>query len=150
MIRTMLLVAALAVAAPALAQPVKSGDLVVEEASASASIGRSTTSAAYLTIRNDGGETDRLLEASSPAADRVGLHVSLMEGGTMRMRPVDRLDIPPGETVAMTPGAGLHLMMEGLHEPLREGASVPLTLTFERAGAVQVAAEVVRPGGHRH
>lgn len=150
MIRSMALLGLLAAAAPALAEPVKVGTLVVEQASASASIGRSTTSAAYLTLRNAGAETERLLQASSPAADRVSLHVSLMEGGTMRMRPVDRLDIPAGETVTMEPGSGLHLMLEGLHEPLRDGASVPMTLTFERAGAVQVAAEVVPVGGHRH
>ncbi|HMR33921.1 MAG TPA: copper chaperone PCu(A)C [Geminicoccaceae bacterium] len=148
--RTLAILAALALAAPSLAAPVEMGSLVIEQASASASIGRSTTSAAYLTIRNRGTETDRLLDAASPAAERVGLHVSLMEGGTMRMLAVDRLDIPPGETVTMRPGAGLHLMLEGLREPLRDGAGVPMTLRFERAGTVDLVAEVVPIGGHRH
>ncbi len=146
-----LILALLIAASPARAEPVTAGTLVIEQATASATIGRSTTAAAYVTIRNAGSEPDRLLGASSPLAERTSLHVSLVEGGgTMRMRPVSQVDIPVGETVAMTQGGALHLMLEGLKQPLRVGGSTPLTLRFEHAGDVQVRAEIVGPGGHRN
>jgi copper(I)-binding protein len=132
------------------AEPTHVGTLVIDDVSASATLGRSTTAAAYVTVRNDGTEPDRLLAASSPLAERTALHLSLMEGGVMRMRPVDVMDIPPGETVAMAPGGALHLMLEGLRQPLREGETVPIGLRFERAGEVEVQARIVRPGGHGH
>lgn len=137
-------------AAPALAEPVRAGALTIETATVSATLGRSTTTAAYVTIENDGSEPDRLVGASSPVAERASLHINLMDGATMRMRPVSQVDLPPGETIAMTPGSGLHLMLEGLREPLREGAAAPIVLSFERAGEVEVQARVVRPGAHRH
>lgn len=136
-------------AAPAEAEAVRAGSLVIDTATASATIGRSSTTAAYLTIHNQGGEEDRLVGASSPIAERATLHISLEVGGMARMRPVTQVDLPTGETVAMTPGGGLHLMLEGLREPLREGATVPLTLRFERAGDVQVEAEVVGLGARK-
>jgi copper(I)-binding protein len=132
------------------AEPTRIGGLVIDDVSASATVGRSGTSAAYVTVRNDGAEPDRLLAARSPLAERTALHMSLVEGGVMRMRPVDVLDIPPGETVAMAPGGALHLMLEGLRQPLREGESAPLTLRFERAGEVELQARIVRPGSHSH
>jgi len=132
------------------AEPVAVGALTVDEATASATLGRSTTAAAYVTVRNGGGEPDRLEAVSSPASARAGLHLSLVDGGVMRMRPVDVLDIRPGETVAMAPGGALHLMLEGLHAPLVAGRTVPITLHFERAGDVEVQALIVPPGGHRH
>ena len=79
-----------------------------------------------------------------------GRIASLVEGEAMRMRPVAQVDLPPGETLVMAPGGGLHLMLEGLREPLRKGATAPITLRFERAGEVEIEAEVVRPGGKHH
>lgn len=137
--------------AAAQAEPVTVGALTVDDVTASATIGRAVTAAAYVTVRNDGGEPDRLVAASSPASARAGLHLSLTDGGVMRMRPLDALDLRPGETVAMAPGGALHLMLEGLHAPLVAGQTVPITLHFERAGDVEVQALIVPPGGgHRH
>lgn len=150
MTRRLLFALAILGTAAAEAQPVTIGTLTVDEVTASATLGRSTTAAAYATIRNDGAEPDRLVGASSPAAARVGLHLSLVEGGVMRMRPVDALDLRPGETVAMTPGGALHLMLEGLKDPLVAGGTVPISLQFEHAGDVEVEAGIVGPGGHRH
>jgi copper(I)-binding protein len=49
----------------------------------------------------------------------------------------------------MKPGAGLHMMLIGLKEPLKEDASFPMTLEFERAGKVEVKVIVgqPKPGG---
>ncbi len=59
-----------------------------------------------------------------------------MVGTLMKMRPVSALDIPPGSTVALGTG-GYHVMLTGLRQPLAVGDKVPLTLTFEKAGAAR-------------
>ncbi|WP_062228710.1 copper chaperone PCu(A)C [Aureimonas frigidaquae] len=98
----------------------------------------SNIGAGYMTLRNDSSEPDRLIEAHSPAADRVELHSVEMVDGVMKMRPVeDGLPLPPGEDVALEPG-DMHFMLIGLKAPLKEGAKVPLELTFAQAGTVTV------------
>lgn len=102
-------------------------------------------SAAYLTITAPTGQGDALLTASSPAATMVQLHeVSTDAQGMTGMHHIDRLDIPAGETIRLEPG-GYHLMLMGLTAELAVGGTIELTLVFERAGNVVVAAEI-RPG----
>ena len=96
------------------------------------------TGGGYLSVKNTGTEPDRLISASSPAAGAVQVHDMKMEGNVMRMRELDGpLEIKPGETVTLAPG-GMHLMMMGLKEPLKQGEKVPLTLVFEKAGKIDV------------
>jgi copper(I)-binding protein len=104
------------------------------------------TSAAYLTIENRTGEDDTLLEVRSPVAERVEIHDMTMEDMVMRMRKLDDLPVAAGESVSLAPG-GKHIMLIGLSGPLEEGASVPLTLVFEKAGEMAVEAPV-RAAGH--
>ena len=101
--------------------------------------------AAFLTVKIDAGN-DKLLGGSSPVAEKVELHTHLMEDGIARMRPVDGgIDVAAGSPVELKPG-GLHLMLIGLKAPLKQGDSFPLTLNFEKAGAVTVMVPVQGPG----
>lgn len=59
----------------------------------------------------------------------------------MKMQPVDKLEVPAGETVKLEPG-GYHIMLLDLAEPLVEGSTITLTLTFSGAGEKTVDAEV--------
>lgn len=114
--------------------------------------GANANGAGFMTIRNAGTQPDRLLSASTPVARVVELHTHIREGEVMRMRPVTDIPLPAGETVRLRPG-GLHVMLIGLNEPLRQGAEVPLTLRFERAGEVRVMLAVEAAGargGHHH
>jgi copper(I)-binding protein len=113
--------------------------------------GANTNGAAYMTLRNTGRDPDRLLMASTPVARTVELHTHIRDGEVMRMRPVSDIPVPPGETVRLRPG-GLHVMLIGLKEPLRQGTTVPLTLRFERAGETTVQLEIQAAGarGHTH
>lgn len=104
-----------------------------------------SSSAAYVSIHNGQRAPDRLLGASSPAARNVSIHNSVMDGGVMRMRSAGALPIAGNGRIAMKPG-GLHIMLMGLHAPLRPGTRLPLTLRFERAGNVQVSLPVLPPG----
>ena len=68
-----------------------------------------------------------------------------MQGMVMKMRPIAGLDIPAGQSVSLQPG-GEHIMLMGLHQPLREGQSFPLTLDFEKAGPRTVSVTVEKVG----
>lgn len=103
--------------------------------------------AGFLTLRSAGA--DRLLSASSPAANRVELHTHLREGDVMRMRPVEAIDLPAGTAVTLQPG-GFHLMFMGLKQPFEQGTQVPVTLVFERAGSVTVQLPVQGAGARMH
>ena len=148
--------ALLSPAAPAAtAQEARAGDLAVQQPWTRAA-GQGATGAGFLSISNRGAAADRLLSATTPAARAVELHTMLRDGDVMRMRAVEAVEIPPGQTVALRPG-GLHMMLVGLSRPLREGETVPVTLRFERAGEVRVDLAVQAAGAreptaahHRH
>jgi periplasmic copper chaperone A len=123
----------------------QSGSIEVDHVWARATPGGAKTGAIYLTIANKGGAPDKLLSASTPAAGLAQVHSMSMDNGVMKMRPVASLDLKPGETTELKPG-GLHIMLMQLKGPLVEGKSVPLTLTFEKAGKVDVTATVEKPG----
>lgn len=85
-----------------------------------------------------------LLQVNSPAAGLVELHEMKMDNGVMLMRPLQKIDLPKGQTVKLEPG-GLHLMLEELKRPLKAGDKVPLTLKIKRGEKVEkvnVSAEV--------
>ena len=104
----------------------------------------STNGAAYVTLMNTGDAPDKLVSASTPAAERAELHTHIMEGGMMKMRHVEAIEVPAGGEIALEPG-GLHIMLFGLTEPFVEGMSYPLTLGFERAGEVEVKVMIMQP-----
>jgi copper(I)-binding protein len=61
-----------------------------------------------------------------------------MQGDVMKMRQLtEGLEIPAGETVVLAPG-GFHIMFIGLKQAFVEGETVAVTLTFEKAGSVDV------------
>ncbi|WP_274426994.1 copper chaperone PCu(A)C [Chelativorans sp. YIM 93263] len=115
-----------------------SGSLHISDPWARAMLPGQPTGGAYMTIRNDGEEADRLISVSSPAAGKVEIHTMTMQDDVMIMRPLeDGLEIPAGESVALEPG-GFHLMFMQVEEPFAEGETVPVTLEFEKAGAVSL------------
>lgn len=112
------------------------------------------TGAGYLTLTNKGSTPDRLVGARAEIARTVEIHSNSMEGGVMRMRPVEAVEVAPGAEVKLAPG-GLHIMLIGLKQPLVKGARVPLTLVFEKAGEVTVELAVEAAGArggdeHQH
>lgn len=105
-----------------------------------------TNSAVYLTLRNDGGEPDRLTGGETTAATSAQIHESRMVDDVMRMQRVDGLDIRPGEPVVLKPG-GIHIMLLGLTKPLIEGEEIDLTLHFLRSDDLVVSVPVRLLGG---
>jgi copper(I)-binding protein len=80
-----------------------------------------------------------LVGASSPACRTVQLHTMTMEGGMMRMREVKAIELPAGKRVHLRK-SGYHLMMIGLKAPLKEGETVPFTLSIRlgKQGVVKI------------
>src|SRR4029079_17234912 len=68
---------------------------------------------AFLSIENQGKETDRLVSVSSPIAGLAQIHEMVVDGGLMKMRAVKGIDLKPGATVELRPGAS-HVMLETL------------------------------------
>ena len=124
--------------ASAVAHDYKLGALEIADPWARATPPSAPAGGGFLKITNTGSAPDRLVSVSSPAADLVQVHEMKMDGNVMRMRAVENgLEIPAGGSVMLAPG-GFHLMMMGLKAPLKQGASVPVTLVFEKAGKIDV------------
>ncbi|UYP31258.1 copper chaperone PCu(A)C [Pseudomonas sp. Z8(2022)] len=109
------------------------------------------TAAAYFVVHNKGNEADRLLGASTPAAGKAELHEHVHADGVMKMQQVQDVAIPAGGEVKFEP-MGYHVMLFNLKQQARDGERFPLTLTFEKAGSVEVEVAVQReaPTGHDH
>ncbi len=123
-----------------LATPAAADTLLTVEDARARILLPSRPGAAWLTIRNTGGE-DRLIGAESPAVERVEIHTHIHEGGVMMMRKVEGIDLPAGGEAVLKPG-GDHLMLFGLKAGLKTGDSFPLTLLFEKAGRVDIEMRV--------
>ena len=122
------------------------GDLVVENAMGNLALPM-PNGAVYMTITNGTSGDDALIDAAVPGCDAVELHEMIMEDDVMVMRQMEgnRIPVPAGETVMLQRG-GLHVMCIGKTAEFAVGESVPVTLTFEKAGTVEVTAEVIDPG----
>ncbi|MFO1038245.1 MAG: copper chaperone PCu(A)C [Geminicoccaceae bacterium] len=118
------------------AETAKLGPIGIDDAWARAAPAGMANSAAYMKLENGGAEADKLVSASSPAADMVGLHATTVDSsGVAQMREVEGIEVPAGGSVELAPG-GLHVMLMGLKQPLAAGGTLPLTLVFEHAGSV--------------
>ena len=143
-VRTFAYAAAFAawLAAPAGAQDVKAGDLVITQAWSRATPNGAKIAGGYLTIENKGAVADRLVGGSGEIAGKVEIHEMAMNNGVMTMRPLDKgLTIEPGKAVKLAPG-GYHLMLMDLKGPFKQGDKVPVTLEFEKAGKVTLSFDV--------
>lgn len=133
----------LAAAAPGWADGhvIEHGDLMIMDVWARESHQTAKAGASYLSIMNHGDTPDRLIGASAGVSNKVEIHTHIMENDVMKMRQVDGIDLPAGETTALAPG-GDHIMFMGLNGPFEEGSEFPLTLVFEKAGEIEVTVAV--------
>ena len=97
--------------------------------------------AAYFRVDNGGSASAHIVSVHSPIADRVEIHTHDMEGGVMKMRHVESVEVPARGGVAFEPG-GLHVMLIGLKQPLVAGERFPLAIEFRDSGRVEVEVEV--------
>jgi periplasmic copper chaperone A len=141
------MVAALAsFATTAFAHDYTLGSLSIMQPWARATPKGAQTAAGYLAVKNNGTTPDRLVSVTFSDAATAEVHEMSMDNGVMKMRPVPGgLEIKPGDTVTLQPG-GFHVMFMGLKAPLEKGQMVGGTLTFEKAGTVDIEFEVAPVG----
>jgi copper(I)-binding protein len=129
-------------AVPALAQGTGDAAITVEQPWARATPAGATTGAVYMTLANKTATADRLTAASSDVAGKVQVHEMAVANGIMQMRELsDGLAIPAGGSVTLKPG-GYHVMLMGLKKPLIAGQTLPLTLTFAKAGNISITVPI--------
>ncbi len=139
-------------ASSSLAHDYKVGEIVIHHPWSRTTPPGAKVGGGYLLIKNTGKVADRLIEVKTPAAKMVEMHNSVVEAGVMKMREVDTIEIKPGQTVTLKP-QGLHLMLMMLEKPLMQGNRFPVTLTFEKAGKIDVMMQVEKAGHsqvHKH
>jgi hypothetical protein len=81
----------------------------------------------------------------TPVAGQAVAHQTRLEGDVSRMSEVGPLSVPLDGALEMKPG-GTHYMLMDLKGGLNVGQQFPLTITFEKAGKVEVPGKVGKPG----
>ena len=117
------------------------GNIHIQHAYARAVPPGQPNSAAFMTLRNMSDAANAVVSASSPAAEVVELHTHTMDGGMMKMRKIEKIDIPAKGMTELKPG-GLHIMLIGLKEQLKPGMKVSLSLKFADGSESSVEAPV--------
>jgi hypothetical protein len=143
------------------------GTITVTDAWARAMPPGTTTSAVYLKLANGTGADDALVSVSTPVTPTAEIHevsaVSAapaesagmgggmssaapaesagMGGGMMGMHPIEKLPLPAGATVELKPGS-FHIMLIDVTTPLKDGDTIEVTLTFEKAPPVTLTVPV--------
>src|SRR5258707_9166395 len=96
----------------------------------------------FFVLTNAGREPDRLVGATSPAAEKIEIHAIKVMGGDIGMRPRDDgLGLPAGVKLTLQP-RGYHLLLIGLRTPPIPGTSLPVTLVLAKSGSIGVALQV--------
>ncbi len=134
----MLFVLALLFSASVLADA--AATVTVEKPFARKAMQAQRNSAAFMTLRNSGPAV-AIVAAESPVADIVELHTHIHDKGVMRMRKIDRIELPAGGEVTLQPG-GLHVMLLGLKQDLNEGDTISVTLKFSDGSQKTIEAPV--------
>jgi periplasmic copper chaperone A len=114
------------------------GKVYIEHAYARATVPGQSNGAAYLTIINNGTGIEHLVDIHTTIARGVEIHTMSIEGNVMKMREAPSFLLPPSTRIIMKPGGGYHVMLLGLHTPLKSGDRFSLVLRFEHAGKIDV------------
>lgn len=115
------------------------GTLEIDHPASRATLPGQPVGGGFMTITNKGAEADRLVSIAAPdVSDDVQLHEMAVENDVMKMRHLpDGIEIPAGATVELKSG-GLHVMFMRIKHPFKEGETFKATLTFEKAGTIDV------------
>ncbi len=139
---SMLVVGALPVGA-AQAEDTKAGDLMISVAWCRAAPATADLANCYVTIENKGTAADRLVSASTAAADKVEIRQINTTGGGLTDKPIEvGLPISAGDKAVLAPG-GYHIALMNTKVALKKGAKQPIDLQFDKAGKVTVNFDVL-------
>lgn len=109
--------------------------------------GRSLT-AGFFSVTNHTGRDCALRGGETSAAGTVEVHGHQHKDGMVRMRRVQELSVPAGETVVLEPG-GYHLMLINTADFPAPEQVIDMALDFGDCGILTVEM-AVEGMGHRH
>ena len=139
-----LLVAAMATSSMVMAE------VTVKDAYARAVPPGQMNSASFMMLNNDDEKSVSLVSGSSSVAKVVELHNHINENGVMKMRQIEKIDIPANGMAHLQPG-GLHVMLIGLKKDLMEGDNIDLNLEFSDGSSQELTIPVKKVmGGMKH
>lgn len=95
----------------------------------------------FAKIDNPGATAVHIVGVESTAFSSAEMHEMSMDGGVMRMRALERVDIAAGARFEFAPGEQ-HLMLFGANRSIKAGEHVPVTLLLEGGARVAVDFEV--------
>lgn len=98
-------------------------------------------SAVFLQLNNTSKTDHAIVNASSNVSKITELHVHIHEAGMMKMRRIDKIDIPAQSKTTLQPG-GLHIMLIQLQQTLKIGDTVTVNLEFEDGSKATVEAPI--------
>jgi hypothetical protein len=131
---------------PTRAQQADADMLAISQTWSRATPAGAKVASGYMTIKNNGPATDRLIGGSTDAAAKVEVHEMTTKDGVMKMREIEGgLPIAPGATIRLAPG-GFHLMLVDVKKPLKQGDKVTVALNFEKAGKKEIKLSVLGVG----
>ncbi len=121
------------------------GDLVIEHAWSRETKATDDVAAGFMNIVNNGPDADTLISVTATISDKVQLHNMRMNGDRMEMfEMADGIEIPADATVQLKPKS-LHVMFFKIKDHPKQGDEFHGTLTFKKAGTVDVEFMVESP-----
>jgi len=102
------------------------------------------TTGAFMVVKNGGNADRKLVRADSPVARSVELHNHINDNGVMKMRPVKEIELKAKGEAVLKPGS-YHVMLIDLKQALKEGESIPMTLTFDDGSTRKIDVPVKMP-----
>lgn len=97
--------------------------------------------AVYMTIVDGCSRPETLRAVAAKPPQQASLHTSRVVDNALAMARLDTIPVACGTPVRLKP-MGMHVMVTGLQKPAGIGDRLPLTLTFDRSGDVNVVAEI--------
>jgi len=113
---------------PSAAPAVSSASHVIVSEAWAKSASAADNTAVFGRIASRTGHSLSIVSVESPDAMSAELHTTSMSAdGAMNMQQTDALQVPASGALTLEPG-GIHVMLMGLHRPVRAGDKVTLTL----------------------
>jgi hypothetical protein len=104
----------------------------------------------FLTIDNQGTKADKLIGAEVDFADGAVFQAQTVDAdGVLAVQDISGINIDPDQVLTLKPGV-VWIELESVHRTFEHGDHFDLTLTFEKAGIIEVEVQIEPIDEHEH